>query len=313
MRRLLISASVLALLTHAAMAQQSRDMGNGEYVVYFALNSSTLDAAAARIIELAAADYRQTGSARVTLRGHADTSGNADYNQVLSERRARAVADELNRLGVPSGAIASEALGQSDLAVPTGDGVREQANRRVEIAVDRPAAEPAPAPMASAAAPPPSPPPPAEPENRGLFSLGAFYGYNMLDEGDNEGEDSSQNSDKSSHLGGANLSFDYAVARWMSLGLEQAVFYNFGTDSDGVGGRSAAGLDFLLGRGSMIPYIGGNIGYIYGSGIKDDAFAGPEIGLAIGPLNAKVAYDMPFGRSADKGIISTTIGVGVRF
>ena len=90
----------------------------------------------------------------------------------------------------------------------------------------------------------------------------------------------------------------------MRLGLEQAVFYNFGTDSDGVGGRSAAGLDFLLGRGSMIPYIGGNIGYIYGSGIKDDAFAGPEIGLAIGPLNAKVAYDMPTSAAAPTRVSS---------
>ena len=311
MRRLLMTASVLALLTHAAMAQQSGEKGAGDFVVFFALNSASLDGEAARTIESAAADFKQSGSARIDVRGYTDTSGNADYNQKLAERRARAVSDELIRLGVPSSAIASEALGQNDLAVATGDGVRERANRRVEIAVDRPAAEPAPAPMASAAAPPP--PPPAEPENRGLFSLGVLYGYNMLDEGDNEGENSKQNSEKTSHLGGVNLSFDYAVARWLSVGLEQAVFYNFGTDDDGVGGRSAAGLDLLLSRGGVIPYIGGNIGYIYGKGIQDDAFAGPEIGLAIGPLNAKVAYDMPFGRSADKGIITTTLGVGVKF
>ena len=147
-----------------------------------------------------------------------------------------------------------------------------------------------------------------EPAKRGLFSVGAFYGYNLLDQGDNDGEDSKDNSDKTSHLAGANLSFDYAVLDWLSLGLEQAVFYNFGTDDDGVGGRSAAGLDFVLGRGNVLPYIGGNIGYLYGKGIEDDVFAGPEVGLNLGPFNAKVAYDMPFDRSADEGIIAATSG-----
>ena len=95
--------------------------------------------------------------------------------------------------------------------------------------------------------------------------------------------------------------------------LEQAGFYHFGTEDEGFGGRSAAGIDFTFGTLSFVPSIGGNFGYLYGSGIDDDFFAGPEIGLAFGPLTAKVAYDMPFNQSLDDGVISATLGPGIRF
>ena len=48
-------------------------------------------------------------------------------------------------------------------------------------------------------------------------------------------------------------------------------------------------------------------------GLDDDAFAGPEIGFSAGALSAKVAYDIPFNRDLDEGIIATTIGFGFRF
>jgi OmpA-OmpF porin, OOP family len=51
----------------------------------------------------------------------------------LSLRRAHAVAGELVRDGVPAGAISIRGFGQTHLLVPTGAGVREPQNRRVEI------------------------------------------------------------------------------------------------------------------------------------------------------------------------------------
>ena len=79
------------------------------------------------------------------------------------------------------------------------------------------------------------------------------------------------------------------------------------------GGRSAASLDLLLGRDDVVPYLGGNIGYLYGSGLDDDFFARPEIGIRADAFNAKVAYDMPFNRDASEGVVATAIGYGVRF
>src|SRR5688500_13603420 len=229
-----------------------------QFVVLFALDSATLDSEAQATIAAAAQEFKRTGSARIALRGHTDTSGNAAYNQALSERREQAVTDELVRQGVPADAISGVAVGEADPAVPTGDGVREEQNRRVEIALEapppQPAPEPAPAPAPEVAT---TPEPEPEPEvKRGLLSVGPFYGYSIEDE---DGDDS--------HLAGLNISLDYAVLPWLGVGLEQAGFYHFSSPDDGLGGRSAASLNFGAGDENFAGWLGGNIGYLYGDGL----------------------------------------------
>ncbi|MDF2765679.1 MAG: OmpA/MotB domain protein [Rhodospirillales bacterium] len=320
-RTAIFLATACVIASSSAIAQTSQgtlqaQAGPGEFVVYFDLGQTRLDSEDLTVIASAAEEFRRTGATRVVVRGHTDTSGSADLNRTLSERRARSVAEELALQGVPADAITTDAAGETALAVETGDEVVEANNRRVEIAIEEPAPAPAPAP-APVAEPTPAPAPPvvaAAPEerepdvDRGIFTLGAYYGFNMRDEGDDDGDD-----DGRSHLAGLNLSFDYLLTDWLSVGAEQAAFYNFGTDDDGFGGRTAAGVNFTLGNLAVIPYVGANIGYIYGSGIEDDYFAGPEIGIALGPVNAKLAYDMPFDRSWDEGIVSATVGLGIRF
>ena len=70
---------------------------------------------------------------RIEVAGHADRAGTPQYNQRLSERRAAAVANELDRQGVPRSAMVVQAFGESRPLVATADGVREPQNRRVEI------------------------------------------------------------------------------------------------------------------------------------------------------------------------------------
>jgi len=68
--------------------------------------------------------------------GYTDTSGSAAYNEALSERRAKAVADELVAQGVAADALDVSWRGKTDLAVPTPDGVKEPLNRRTTIKVE---------------------------------------------------------------------------------------------------------------------------------------------------------------------------------
>lgn len=105
----------------------------GPFIVFFDWDRSDITPQAAAILDNAAAAYQQTGQAQVVLAGHADRSGSADYNVGLSQRRADAVRSYLSGRGVPSGAIATEAFGESRPLVETADGVREPQNRRVEI------------------------------------------------------------------------------------------------------------------------------------------------------------------------------------
>ncbi|MEO1612548.1 MAG: OmpA family protein, partial [Pseudomonadota bacterium] len=71
----------------------------------------------------------------ISLVGHADTSGSAQYNVGLSQRRVNRVASALQAAGVNMAGVTRAARGEADPAVNTGDGVREPRNRRVEIAI----------------------------------------------------------------------------------------------------------------------------------------------------------------------------------
>jgi outer membrane protein OmpA-like peptidoglycan-associated protein len=103
------------------------------YLVFFDFDRADLTDRARQIIGEAATNSQRVTSTRIEVSGHADRSGTPQYNQRLSERRAAAVAAELERRGVPRSAMAIQAFGESRPLVPTADGVREPQNRRVEI------------------------------------------------------------------------------------------------------------------------------------------------------------------------------------
>ncbi len=103
------------------------------YLVFFDWDKATLTDRARQIVAQAAASSAQVQLTRIQVNGYTDTSGSARYNQGLSLRRAEAVAAELVRDGVPRNAITIQGFGETHLLVPTGPGVREPQNRRVEI------------------------------------------------------------------------------------------------------------------------------------------------------------------------------------
>jgi OmpA-OmpF porin, OOP family len=105
------------------------------FMVFFDWDRSNLSQQALVTIKQAADAFKAKGSARITATGHTDTSGPEAYNMALSLRRANAVKDALVRDGVPPTAITVIGKGETQLLVPTGDGVREPQNRRVEIVV----------------------------------------------------------------------------------------------------------------------------------------------------------------------------------
>ena len=84
-----------------------------------------------------ASDYAKTGAGatRVVVVGHTDSSGSDKYNLTLSQNRAKAVADGLVSNGVAQSKVQTDFKGESQLAVPTGDGVKEPLNRRSTVSV----------------------------------------------------------------------------------------------------------------------------------------------------------------------------------
>lgn len=108
-------------------------MRSTAYMVFFDHNQATLTSEGLEVLHRVVEDLAKFPEAEVLLHGHADTSGEEDYNMGLSERRAAAVRGVLTEGGVAESRIAYYAFGETDLRIPTADGIREPGNRRVEI------------------------------------------------------------------------------------------------------------------------------------------------------------------------------------
>jgi OmpA-OmpF porin, OOP family len=120
----------------AAMAQLQpppMQAAPGTYIVLFDFDKSNINKAGQAVLDQVLADAAKMGGVHISATGHADRSGPEDYNMALSLRRADSVREALIAGGVSPDAITVAGRGESEPAVPTPDGVREQANRRVEI------------------------------------------------------------------------------------------------------------------------------------------------------------------------------------
>ena len=142
MLKSLIAVAGVALLVAACDSSQSQAVtappppppaAAPSYMVFFDWDRSNLSQQAMSTIGQAAQAWKNGGNPKITAIGHTDTSGPADYNMALSMRRANAVKSALIQDGVPPDAIATIGKGETQPLVPTGDGVREPQNRRVEI------------------------------------------------------------------------------------------------------------------------------------------------------------------------------------
>ncbi|MGD9169885.1 MAG: OmpA family protein [Candidatus Thiodiazotropha sp.] len=65
--------------------------------------------------------------------GHTDSTGSAAYNQTLSERRAKAVADHLTRQGVDGALFTTKGMGESSPVADNATREGRAQNRRVEL------------------------------------------------------------------------------------------------------------------------------------------------------------------------------------
>jgi outer membrane protein OmpA-like peptidoglycan-associated protein/outer membrane protein W len=104
-----------------------------QFMIFFDWDVDALSPEAKAIVADAANYALSGGIAQIVVTGHTDTSGSASYNVGLSKRRADNTAAELVANGVDAGMIGVAWEGETNPLVPTGDGVREPQNRRVEI------------------------------------------------------------------------------------------------------------------------------------------------------------------------------------
>jgi len=101
--------------------------------ILFAVDQARLNADGNRMVQRLAVVLQQNPNRTVLIEGHTDSTGTAQYNQVLSERRATAVRDALLGLGVAREQVAARGYGEAYPIAPNDTALNRQLNRRVEI------------------------------------------------------------------------------------------------------------------------------------------------------------------------------------
>jgi len=101
--------------------------------ILFDFNSADLKASSRTSLQKMADVFKNYEKTNLTVTGHTDNVGSADFNLKLSERRAKAVADYLMSLGVPRARMRIMGFG-FERPVASNDSADGRAqNRRVEI------------------------------------------------------------------------------------------------------------------------------------------------------------------------------------
>lgn len=103
--------------------------------VLFAFDSSELKPEIAAMLEGLSRNLLSVGIGGVSVEGHTDSLGDANYNVKLSEDRAQSVKRALVGSGMREARIRTLGLGESDPIAPNSTEEGRQQNRRVVIIV----------------------------------------------------------------------------------------------------------------------------------------------------------------------------------
>ncbi len=120
------------------------------------------------------------------------------------------------------------------------------------------------------------------------------------------------------------LSLGYFITRAFEASVRQSVSYTDPDDKVILNGTSRLALDLHLPLARLQPFIGANIGYIYGDLVRDQFVGGPEGGLkfflnettfAFGQLEYQFFFEK--AKQADEafrnGRFVYSVGLGVKF
>lgn len=120
----------------AAPAQPDPAMPE-QFQIFFDFDSSALNEEAKAIVNLISEAHDKYNPATVLVVGHTDSAGSSDYNIMLSQRRAETVYNALADKGIDQSEMRVEAYGEERPRTQTGDGARQQDNRRVDVIFEK--------------------------------------------------------------------------------------------------------------------------------------------------------------------------------
>lgn len=105
------------------------------FLLYFKQGTTELRPDSQLLVPAIVRAIKERHPAQLSVVGHTDTMGTAEFNYQLGLRRARTIPELLVSLGATPARIETTTRGKSDLLVKTPDQAPEPRNRRVEVTV----------------------------------------------------------------------------------------------------------------------------------------------------------------------------------
>jgi outer membrane protein OmpA-like peptidoglycan-associated protein len=130
--KIMDEAQVRSTFKEALAAQPKASV---TFLLYFQRQSAEPTAESLKLLPDVLEAIKSHESTDISVVGHADSTGPADYNLNLSLRRARKIADILVSKGVDRAIIEIDYFGKAKPLIEKPEGVPEPRNRRVEITI----------------------------------------------------------------------------------------------------------------------------------------------------------------------------------
>jgi peptidoglycan-associated lipoprotein len=103
--------------------------------LFFLLDSSDVEGEGQQVLQANAAVLKKYPAMQITIEGHCDERGTAEYNLALGERRALAAKNYLVSLGIPSDRIKIVSYGKEFPFDPGHDDAAWSKNRRAHFVI----------------------------------------------------------------------------------------------------------------------------------------------------------------------------------
>jgi outer membrane protein OmpA-like peptidoglycan-associated protein len=120
-----------------AQEQMTKDLAEfGRVRVYginFDVNSAVIRDESKPTLDKIAAMLKADAGMKLTIEGHTDSTGTAEQNQLLSQRRAESVKAYLVAAGISAGRLAAAGFGASKPVASNSTDMGKAQNRRVEL------------------------------------------------------------------------------------------------------------------------------------------------------------------------------------
>ena len=101
--------------------------------VHFDFNKSKIRPGDAAVLDEAVTTLKANRNVTINVNGYCDAIGGEEYNLKLSDRRADAVEDYLEKAGIPSSQLIPHGYGKTNFVATNATADGRAQNRRVEL------------------------------------------------------------------------------------------------------------------------------------------------------------------------------------